>query len=96
MIYKVDIFYIFLFKCLRYGVFKVENVLLVILGVGLCSKSDLDYCFSYVILLDNVIFRIFNCFGDGLFVWFDGNVLILRNEIIFIWWRLKDISIDVI
>lgn len=80
--YKVDTSYIFSLKCLRYGVFKGENASLVTLGAGLCSKIDPDYCPSYVTLLDNAIFRIPNCLGDGSFVWPDGNVLILRNEII--------------
>lgn len=63
------------------------------LGAGLCSKSDPDYCPSYVTLLDNAILRIPNCLGDGSFVWPDGNVLILKMR----WFQYdEDLEIHVL
>lgn len=65
--YFLCIYFFFYFN--RYNIFKGENVILVIFGVGFCSFDDFEKCVIYINLLDNVVLFIFICFLDGIFVW---------------------------
>ncbi|XP_078336896.1 uncharacterized protein LOC144626511 [Crassostrea virginica] len=66
---------------LKYSVFKGDNASLMTIGAGLCSKSDPDYCPSFVTLLDNAILRIPKCLSDGSFEWPTVNYqLLLRRQ----------------
>lgn len=66
----------------RYSVFKGDNASLMTIGAGLCSKSDPDYCPSFVTLLDNAILRIPKCLSDGSFEWPTGKDVFLVSRLI--------------
>ena len=66
----------------RYSVFKGDNASLMTIGAGLCSKSDPDYCPSFVTLLDNAILRIPKCLSDGSFEWPTGKDVFLVSRVI--------------